>query len=33
LLHRMIGQVFLVIGVVLVIIGSYSIKKIAEVDV
>jgi hypothetical protein len=29
----MIGQVFLVIGVVLVIIGSYSIKKIAEVDV
>ncbi len=33
LLHTTIGQVFLVIGVVLVIIGSYSIKKIAEVEV
>jgi tight adherence protein B len=33
LLHTTVGQVFLAIGVVLVLIGSYSIKKIAEVDV
>ena len=33
LLHTTVGQVFLAIGVVLVMIGSYSIKKIAEVEV
>jgi len=33
LLHTTIGQIFLGIGVVLVMIGSYSIKKIAEVEV
>jgi tight adherence protein B len=33
LLHTTVGQVFLGIGVVLVLIGSWSIKKISEVDV
>jgi tight adherence protein B len=33
LLHTTVGQIFLAIGVVLVLIGSFSIKKIAEVDV
>jgi len=33
LLHRTLGQVFLVIGVVLVTIGSLWIKKIGELDV
>ena len=33
LLHTRVGQVFLAIGVVLVLIGSWSIKKIAEVEV
>ena len=33
LLHNTIGKFFLVLGAVLVFIGSYWIKKIAEVDV
>ena len=33
LLHRTIGQVFLVFGVILVTIGSFWIKKISELDV
>ena len=33
LLHKTIGQVFLVIGVFLIMIGSFWIKKIAEMDV
>lgn len=33
LLHRTIGQVFLVLGVILVMIGSYSIKRISKLDV
>jgi tight adherence protein B len=33
LLHRTIGQVFLVFGIILVTIGSFWIKKISELDV
>jgi tight adherence protein B len=33
LLHRTIGQVFLVIGVILVTIGSFWIKRIGTLDV
>jgi tight adherence protein B len=33
LLHRTVGQVFLVFGVILVTIGSFWIKKISELDV
>jgi len=33
LLHNTIGKFFLVLGAVLVFIGSFWIKKIAEVDV
>ena len=33
LLHRTMGQVFLVLGIILVTIGSLWIKKIGELDV